>query len=186
MARSVRVDHLGNAARTDSFTLRDPSEPVTTAMKVRSALTPSEALAVSRSVLRLMARTSARTGLPVTTLRGRSVSTKGTALAFANRPASLLAAPARAFCSMTTIGTRQMNAPTVHATLAYPPRTRTTLGRRRRTRTIPFTTARIRPQTAAIFSKVSRRWIPRPGNNVRSNPASGTSVRSRPRSLPTK
>ena len=65
-----------------------------------------------------MASTSARTGLPVTTLRGRSVSANGTAEALAKKPASRLAAPARAFCSTTTIGTRHSTAPITHATLA--------------------------------------------------------------------
>ena len=50
------------------------------------------------------------TGLPVTTARGRSVSANGTAHALANRPTRRLAAPARAFWSATTSGTRQSTA----------------------------------------------------------------------------
>ena len=73
MARSERSAHAGTAARTASLTLRAPSEPVNTATTVRSSGRPRASRAGARSATRSMARTSGRTGLPVTTLRGRSV-----------------------------------------------------------------------------------------------------------------
>ena len=72
----------------------------------------------SRSAARSMASTSARTGLPVTT--GGAGRSRRTAprRPWRRQPASRLAAPARAFCSATTIGTRHSTAPITQATLA--------------------------------------------------------------------
>jgi hypothetical protein len=65
-----------------------------------------------------MASTSGRTGLPVTTARGRGVPGNDTAHALANRPTSRLAAPGVAFCSATTTGMRRSTAARAHGTLA--------------------------------------------------------------------
>ena len=48
------------------------------------------------------------------------------------------------------------------------------------------TVATASPHSAIRFTGVRRRWSPRPGRTVRPNPASGTSVFSIPRRLPTR
>ena len=65
-----------------------------------------------------MARTSGRTGLPVTVARRSGVPGNDTAHAWANRLTSRLAAPGRAFCSATTTGTRRSTAARAQGTLA--------------------------------------------------------------------
>ena len=71
---------------------------------------PARARAAARSRSRSTARISGRTGLPVTTARGRSVPGKETAAARAKRATRRLAAPGTAFCSATTIGMRKSTA----------------------------------------------------------------------------
>ncbi len=65
-----------------------------------------------------MASTAGRTGLPVTTARGRGVPGNDTAHALANRLTSRLAAPGVAFCSATTMGMRRSAAARAQGTLA--------------------------------------------------------------------
>ena len=83
------------------------------------------------------------------------MSSNGTA-ARANRPARRLAAPARAFCSMTIIGTRHRIAPIVQGNAAYPPSTTTTCGRNRRTSPMPDSTPRATPEAAAMLDDTFR------------------------------
>ena len=95
-----------------------PSEPPETRTTRRPGLDAELGAGRGWRRGRSMASTSGRTGLPVTTARGSGVSGNETAHALANRPAKRLAAPGRAFCSATTIGTRRTTAARVHGTLA--------------------------------------------------------------------
>ncbi len=97
---------------------REPRDPLNTAMTVRPAGRASAAHAAARSGAAAAAAISGRNGLPVTTAFGRSVPANDTALALANRRSTRLTAPARAFCSTSTSGTRHSTAPTPQAKLA--------------------------------------------------------------------
>ena len=85
----------------------------------RSSGRPSSALARRRPAGdRSSPPSSGRTGVPVTTARGRSVPGKATALTAANRPSSPLTAPGTASGFTRTMGTRVSRAATPAGKLA--------------------------------------------------------------------
>ncbi len=119
MATPVRGRHIRARAATASLMRRAPSEPPNAATTTASAGRPRSCRALARAAgWRATARTSDRTGFPVSTARGRGVPSNDTAEARATRAAQRLAAPGTAFCSATTIGTRSRAAASTQPALA--------------------------------------------------------------------
>src|SRR5581483_11902588 len=118
-ATSSRSDQRSTRSNTASLMRRAPREPPVTATRWRPGSIPSSVRALRRaSGSRDTRRTSSRTGVPVSTDLGRPVPSNATALAFAHRAASRLAAPGTALASATTRGTRSTSAATAHGQAA--------------------------------------------------------------------
>src|SRR6202046_81373 len=134
-----------------------------------------------------MAKNSRLTGIPVTRAPRKylRVSSKFTAAAFTRLPTSRFASPGTAFGSKARVGTRSRIAAIIAGPEAYPPTPTTTSGLKSRTsptqRITPSgrsTSVRNRVATLTFFNCPTR-------INSSGNPASGTSLVSSPRAVPT-